>query len=137
VAHNQIGYSGKLLHEKLGIKEGMAGLFLNVPSEYKKYARHFPKTMPASSNLDFIHYFAKEKKDLERDISSLKKKLKDNGMLWISWPKKGSNLKSDLNENIIREVILGQGMVDIKVCAVDEVWSGLKIVIRKENRNAL
>mgnify|MGYP000972509108 CR=1 FL=1 len=83
---------------------------------------------------DFIHFFTKEKKELEATLPKLLKVLKQTGMIWISWPKGASKIKTDVNENLVRELALSIGLVDIKVCAVDETWSGLKLVIRKENR---
>ena len=86
------------------------------------------------SNLDFIHLFVTSNKIFEKEFLRLKKILKKNGMLWISWPKKAAKVETDLDENKIRNYGLAHGLVDVKVCAVDEVWSGLKFVYRLEDR---
>jgi len=86
------------------------------------------------SELDMIHFFTKKKSELISNIGTQIKKIKQNGMIWISWPKKASKVPTDITEDVIREVILPIGLVDVKVCAVDDVWSGLKLVIRKKNR---
>ena len=85
--------------------------------------------------LDFVHLFVKEKKLFEKELLRYKKSLKSDGMIWISWPKKSSKVISDLDENSIRNFALKNGLVDIKVCAVDEVWSGLKLVIPVKDRS--
>ena len=92
------------------------------------------KSKAGIGQLDFIHLFVKQRKAFEKEVLQFSKALKSNGMLWISWPKKASGVATDLNENIIREFALKNGLVDIKVCAVDEVWSGLKLVIPVKNR---
>ena len=85
-------------------------------------------------NLDMIHFFVKEKTKLSSGVKLYMTKIKQDGTIWVSWPKKASRVKTDITENVIRDVILPIGLVDVKVCAVDQVWSGLKLVIRKENR---
>lgn len=81
-----------------------------------------------------IHFFVKEKTKLSSGVKLYITKIKQDGTIWVSWPKKASRVKTDITENVIRDVILPIGLVDVKVCAVDQVWSGLKLVIRKENR---
>jgi hypothetical protein len=84
--------------------------------------------------LDFVQFFTKERAELEAEFPALKQAIASNGSLWISWPKKASKVATDLNENIVREVGLAHGLVDVKVCAVDEIWSGLKFVFRVKDR---
>lgn len=132
------GYSNKPLSIKLGIKEGFKIYLRNEPENYFDLLFPIPENISIkkriTNELDFIHFFVKEKKELQREIAKLKAKIKKDGMIWISWPKKSSNVPTDITEDIIREIILPIGLVDIKVCAVDETWSGLKLVIRKELR---
>ena len=87
-----------------------------------------------SPDLDFIHFFTKEKSILEETFSILKNHLSKNGMLWVSWPKGSSKVQTDINENTVRQTGLREGLVDVKVCAVDEIWSGLKFVYRTKDR---
>ncbi|MCG6139901.1 DUF3052 domain-containing protein [Leptospira mtsangambouensis] len=133
------GYSGKPLVEKLGIKENMVLHFINLPSkDFTKTWGRFPKQIQIldkpKSGMDMIHFFTTTSKEYNEKLPKLIKFVKPNGMIWISWPKKTSKIPSDMNENLIRDFALELGLVDIKVCAVDETWSGLKLVIRKENR---
>jgi len=132
------GYSGKPLVQKLGIKDGCRIAVLGPPKDFWKTLGELPRGLVVSKQLrgplDFIHYFTKSKADLEEKFSVLKKSLAPNGALWISWPKGASQVATDLNENIVREIGLKHGMVDVKVCAVDETWSGLKFVFRLKDR---
>lgn len=152
------GYLQKSLTQKLGIKEGHIISLLNAPDEYGLQLFPIPPGCSIYDKLiepaDFIQYFSKSKADLNKAFPDLKKYLKPAGSLWISWPKKSakpsviarsettrscarrvqSRPKSDLNENIIREIGLANGLVDVKVIAVDEVWSGLKFVYRLSDR---
>jgi hypothetical protein len=132
------GYSGTPLAKKLGIKNGFKIKIVNYPDNYFKLFTDFP---PETHNItdikikkNFIHYFAKTISELEKDINQLRQEIEQNGIIWISWPKKASKVETDLNGNIIREIGLKNGLVDIKVCAVDEIWSGLKFVIPVKNR---
>jgi hypothetical protein len=84
---------------------------------------------------DFIHYFVTKEKELVKDINDLKEQIVQNGMIWISWPKKSSKVETDITEDVIRNIALKNGLVDVKVCAVDEMWSGLKLVIPVKNRD--
>jgi hypothetical protein len=122
------GYSGKPLLVKLGLKPGMNARLLGAV--YKAPAG-LKRSGPPH---DFIHYFTKEKEDLQRAFPALAKTLSRAGMLWISWPKGSSGVETNLNENVVRHIGLQAGLVDVKVCAVDEVWSGLKFVIRLKDR---
>ena len=131
------GYSGTPLINKLGIKSGFNVVFVNAPAGFAD-TLDFPKDVvvreAGRTQLDFALLFAKSQKDLKQKFSLLAARLKPSGMLWVSWPKKTSGVQSDLNENIVRDIGLAKGMVDVKVCAVDEVWSGLKFVFRLKDR---
>jgi len=132
------GYSKKTLIEKLGIKDGFSIAVLEAPRDYPKTLGRLPGTVKANQrlrpDLDFIQFFCRARRDLEEQYPALKSSLAPNGSLWISWPKGSSKVETDLNENIVREVGLKQGLVDVKVCAVDETWSGLKFVFRLKDR---
>jgi hypothetical protein len=131
------GYSGTPLAKKLGIKESFNVAFVNHPAGL---LRSLPLPPNVSVNaksrkpLDFVLLFVQSQAALEKQFSQYARKLTPAGMLWVSWPKKTSGVQSDLNENIVRDIGLAKGMVDIKVCAVDEVWSGLKFVFRLRDR---
>lgn len=131
------GYSGTPLAKKLGIKEGYKIALYNQPEYYFNLFTDFPadvKVINNKSKVDFIHYFVKEEKQLQKDINKLKEQIEQNGMIWISWPKKSSKVETDITEDVIRNIALKNGLVDIKVCAVDETWSGLKLVIPVKDR---
>ena len=131
------GYSGTPLHKKLGIKAGDRVWFSGNPDGYEaelQKAGEFQLAPKLSINLDFLHLFTTSRNDLTRSFPKLKSALKPDGMVWISWPKKSSGVKTDLDENIVRELGLRAGLVDVKVCAVDDVWSGLKFVFRVKDR---
>ena len=128
------GYSGKPVIEKLGLREGFTVLTLHAPPDYASQLGALPKGVLVRKrlvpDLDFIHYFTASEQDLITDFPSLKRGLAKTGMLWISWPKKSSSMKTDLSENAIREIGLRNGLVDVKVCAFDDTWSALKFVYR-------
>lgn len=132
------GYSTRSLVDKLGIKPGAAIAILNAPKGYDRTLRRLPsqvtRTATAVRPLDFIQFFTKDRRELERKFAGLARALAPAGMLWISWPKQASGVATDLTEDLIRAVGLGHGLVDVKVAAVDEVWSGLKFVRRLEDR---
>ncbi|MBI3898005.1 MAG: DUF3052 family protein [Gammaproteobacteria bacterium] len=132
------GYSGTPLSKKLGIKSGIKLYVANAPRDYSQWLAPLPDEVAivsrVSSDLDLIHLFTREKSELASALPKYKDKIKQNGAIWVSWPKKASKVATDITEDVIREVALPLGLVDIKVCAVDAVWSGLKLVIRKENR---
>jgi hypothetical protein len=132
------GYSGKPLVEKLGLKAGYKFLILNSPPRYKKTLGQIPLNAvwkrSLDAPLDFVQFFTKKKADLESKFVAVVKTITPDGMIWISWPKGTSGVKTDLNETVVREIGLKNGMVDVKVCAVDEVWSGLKFVFRLKDR---
>ena len=131
-------YSGTPLIKKLGIKENFRVRFIQAPDDYLDLLGNLPVGVKIlkrkSKEVDFIHLFAKSQKELDRHFFKIKEEIKKDGMIWVSWYKKASKISTDLNEDIIRNTALANGLVDVKVCAVDEKWSGLKIVWRKENR---
>ncbi len=132
------GYSKKSLVEKLGIKPGYKIYFMNAPENYNDTLGKLPGDIVISKRLsekiDFIQLFVKSRRVLQQKFPKCKKALAMDGMLWISWPKKASKMGTDLKENDVREIGLKNGLVDVKVCAVDEVWSGLKFVYRLKDR---
>ncbi len=132
------GYSGTPLARKLGLKPGMRACVLNAPDHYAELIAPEPKDIqwlgPRAGVLDFVHLFVLRETELARRLSRQMERIVSDGMIWISWPKKASKVKTDVTEDTVRKHALKLGLVDIKVCAVDEVWSGLKLVIRKENR---
>jgi len=134
------GYSGTPLVRKLGIKENFNAAILNSPAGFAT-ALDLPAGVTVNSRsakpLDFALLFVKSRTELENKFARCAAKLSPAGMLWISWPKKASGIVTDLSDNIVREIGLAKGMVDVKVCAVDEVWSGLKFVFRLKDRNRL
>ena len=131
------GYSGTPLVKKLGIKSGFNVAFVNAPRDF---ARHLDLPANVTINLktrkplDFALLFVKSEKELQREFSASAKRLSASGMLWVSWPKKSSGVSTNLSENIVRDIGLAVGLVDVKVCAVNEVWSGLKFVFRLKDR---
>ncbi len=128
------GYSDKSLKDKLGLKEGMSTLFLKAPADYFSVLnfRQSPYN-DVDGEYDFIHAFYTSKDDLSSYADILLSKLSDNGMLWISWPKLSAqkDISSNITEQDLRDILLPRGVVDVKVCAVTDVWSGLKFVWRK------
>ncbi len=132
------GYSKRTLVEKLGIKPGMAVAIINAPAGYDKTLGTLPLNTKVESSAkkpkDFIHVFLTEKADMEKSIPLLRKSLRSNGMLWVSWPKGKQKSPDALNENMIRSAALNNKLVDVKVCAVDDYWSGLKLVIPVSER---
>jgi hypothetical protein len=132
------GYSGTPLAKKLGIKAGTILHTVNAPANYAALLDLLPENVavtPGQANeLDLVHVFATTRAELAKSLGVFLGKIKPNGVIWVSWPKKASGVPSEITEDTVREVALPLGLVDIKVCAVDDVWSGLKLVIRKENR---
>ncbi|WP_298539454.1 DUF3052 domain-containing protein [uncultured Aquimarina sp.] len=134
------GYSGTPLAKKLGIKDGLALLFYNRPDHYWNLFSDLPKNIKelykvTPEEADFIHVFCTSANELHTQIPIYKTALKKTGMLWVSWPKGSSKIPTDLKREPIREYLLDIGLVDIKVAAVDEDWSGLKFVYRVSDRN--
>jgi len=132
------GYSKRPLIDKLGIKRGATIAILHAPRGYDRTLGKLPNQVQrrarASGPLDFLQFFTSEQAELERSFPVLARALAPAGMLWISWPKTGSGVPTDLTENVIRAVGLAHGLVDVKVAAVDDVWSGLKFVRRLRDR---
>jgi hypothetical protein len=128
----------KPLAKKLGIKQGLRICILNQPEGYLNAVGNLPPHVTAvkelEARLDFIHFFVYSRKELETTFPLLKKKLSLNGMLWVSWPKSSARFPTDLNENVVREIGLRNGLVDVKVVAIDKTWSGLKFVRRIQDR---
>jgi len=132
-------YSAVSLIKKLGIKEGFALYIKNSPINYSQLLGRMPKDATVkprlAKGLDFVHCFVNTQKELAEFLPKAKAAISANGMIWISWPKKASKVNTDLSEDVIRRICLPLDLVDVKVCAIDNMWSGLKLVIRKEKRN--
>lgn len=133
------GYSKTTLSKKLGLKANFRTYLFNAPEYYHSLFDEIPENIEyveilESSGLDFIHAFFSSEKALKDSIISLKDGLKQNGMLWVSWPKGSSKIETDINREIVRSIVLKSGLVDIKVCAVDNDWSGLKFMYRLKDR---
>ena len=132
------GYSGTPLAKKLGIKSGFRIKTTNAPENYLDLLSPLPDDVTFSNtfraNIDLWHLFTTRRSDLKKNLQVCQKQIKQDGMVWVSWPKKSSKVPSEVTEDTVREIALPLGMVDIKVCAVDEIWSGLKLVIRRELR---
>lgn len=135
-----VGYSGTPLIKKLGIKAGMRLLWISAPAHYGDLLGDLPPdatlldTIPNDHSVDFIHVFCRMRDDLENALPDLLTALAWDGMLWVSWYKKAAKIPTDITEDVVREVALPRGMVDVKVAAVDAQWSGLKLVYRKAVR---
>lgn len=131
------GYSGTPLAKKLGIKEGFNLLFVNAPSTLDRELELPPNVTVnarARKPIDLVLLFVTSEREFNRSFPKYSAKLTPAGMLWVSWPKKSSGVASDLTDNVVRQLGLAKGMVDVKVCAIDEVWSGLKFVFRLKDR---
>jgi len=131
------GYSGTPLSKKLGIREGQKIAFVNVPDHYFDLLPDLPQIniiKDSKKKKDLVHYFTTEQVQLIKDMLPLKESIEQNGCIWISWPKKSSKVNTDITEDIIRKHAIHNGLVDVKVCAVDETWSALKLVIPVKNR---
>jgi hypothetical protein len=132
------GSSGTPLIAKLGLKAGDRAHVINAPPHYRDLLGPVPPSVTftdgAVCELDFIHCFATEQRDLDADFATLTPLLAPAGMLWVSWPKRAAKIATDLDENAVREIGLRHGLVDVKVCAVDAEWSGLKFVRRLKDR---
>lgn len=138
------GYSGTPLAQKLGLKDGQRVLFVSLPASLAglRASRHFREMAQAGwetwqdgdPGYDVIHGFTASREVLAENARPLMESIARDGAIWISWPKKASKVATDITEDVIRDVVLPIGLVDVKVAAVDEIWSGLKLVIRKELR---
>ena len=133
-----VGYSGTPLARKLGIAEGCRLLVVNPPQDYAALLAPMPDGVAFDSRLsartDVVHVFAESRASLASDLARLRAGIRADAAIWVSWPKKASKVATDITEDTIREIALPLGLVDVKVCAVSQVWSGLKLVIRKELR---
>jgi hypothetical protein len=132
------GYSGTPLAVKLGIKEQAQLCTVAAPKDYLKLVSPLPQgvaiKMRPSAKTDLVHVFSTDKAELAAKLKSLRATLKPEAVVWVSWPKKAAKVPTDITEDSIREIALPLGFVDVKVCAVTDVWSGLKLVVRKELR---
>ena len=132
------GYSGTPLPTKLGIEEGASVAVIGAPREYGRLVAPLPagarivKKVPKDAA--FVHVFATERDALAGHLGKLRTTIAQNGIVWVSWPKKSAKVDTDITEDVIRDVALPMGFVDVKVCAVDETWSGLKLMIRRDQR---
>ena len=132
------GYSGTPLPKKLGIKDGFRFSLIEAPDEVRKELKtslaHCEELKDGKRPLDFAMTFTKSSSELSNTVAELASRLAPAGMLWISWPKKSSGVPTDLDENKVRNIGLAGGLVDVKVCAITEIWSGLKFVRRLKDR---
>jgi len=132
------GYSGTPLVKKLTLRDGMRVWFDAMPEhvmdEIDEYALDLVFVVDPAKGVDAAHIFVTERAVLEERLAALRNQIAPDGQIWVSWPKKAAKVPTDITEDTIREICLPMGLVDTKVCAVDEVWSGLKLVIRKELR---
>jgi hypothetical protein len=132
------GYSGKPLTQKLGIKPGFRIFADGSPKPYRDIVGELPPgtklVARAAAPLDLVHLFATEAAGLAGKLRGFRAAVAPDGMIWVSWPKKASGVATDLSDVVVRDIALPLGLVDVKVCAIDEVWSGLKFVIPKAQR---
>ena len=132
------GYSGTPLTKKLGIKEDFRVAMIGAPDGFREELTGLPPGVTfvtsLAAQLDLIMFFVKSQSEMTRNFPRLAAKLKPAGMLWLAWPKKASGVATDLSDNSVRQIGLDAGLVDVKVCAVNEIWSGLKFVIRVKDR---
>ncbi|MGQ0766393.1 MAG: DUF3052 domain-containing protein [Gemmatimonadota bacterium] len=132
------GYSGKPLVDKLGFRAGMTVSVIDAPRGYRGWLGELPPGSRIARDLppvpEVVHIFATSRKVLAKVLGDLRPVLPDTGFVWVSWPKRTAGVETDITEDVIREVALPMGFVDVKVCAVTDVWSGLKLVIRRSER---
>lgn len=132
------GYSGTPLAKKLGIKPGFRVRTSNAPDHYLELIDPYPEDATISGairkDIDLWHFFTSSACELRRALPAIMEAIRQDGTIWVSWPKKASKVPTDITEDTVRKLALPLGLVDVKVCAVDETWSGLKLVIRKELR---
>jgi hypothetical protein len=127
------GYSGTPLARKLGFKEGMRVVYVNPPERFAVEGIDEPRGRLAKGT-DLVVCFVTARRELERRLDALRRAIEPDGMLWVAWPKRASGMATDMTEGVVRDVALPTGLVDTKVCAIDEVWSGLRLVVRRELR---
>lgn len=136
--HELAGYSGTPLAKKLGFREGIRIRISGAPENYLSLVSPRPENIHISKtirkDIDVWHFFTRSSVELNHRLPKLMQAISQDGMIWVSWPKKASKVPTDVTEDLIRKVALPLGLVDVKVCAVDDAWSGLKLVIRKELR---
>jgi hypothetical protein len=134
----QAGYSGTPLTRKLGVKPGFEVLTVNAPADYSAILVDLPDGAAISdasrAGIDMVHVFTNSRDELMSELARAVRLIKPDGMIWVSWYKKAAKLPTEITEDTVREAAFPLGLVDVKVCAVDDRWSGLKLVIRKENR---
>jgi hypothetical protein len=135
------GYSGTPLAKKLGFKEGFRAGFVNPPARFRRDLDPLPADVQIlvgrlHKHLDLIIFFTDSQLNLKKEFKKLAQQLTSNGMLWIAWPKKASGVVTDLSDNSVRQIGLDAGLVDVKVCAVNDIWSGLKFVYRLQDRKS-
>jgi hypothetical protein len=132
------GYSGTPLIKKLGIKAPDRVLLLRAPRGYRALLEDVPDGVrfvtSATSSTSMVHAFFSRKAELEKTLASLRRQLSPSAVIWVSWPKKSAGVDTDITEDVVRAAALPLGLVDVKVCAVDDIWSGLKLVVRRELR---
>jgi hypothetical protein len=138
------GYSGKPLHQKLGFKPGTSVLFVSLPGDLAALAESVEfadvaaldkwSKVSGAARFDAIHAFTASRAEITKNLLRLQKAIKRDGMIWVSWPKKAAKVATDVTEDVVRAEALGLDLVDVKIAAVDAVWSGLKLVIRKGRR---
>lgn len=132
------GYSDTTFAKKLGIKETSLVVLVNAPREYRSLLEPLPPAVQfaahVSKSVDLVHVFSAERAQLQSLLARYRSLIKLDAVVWVSWPKKSAKVPTDITEDTIREVSLPLGFVDVKVCAVDDIWSGLKLVIRKHLR---
>ena len=132
------GYSGTPLPQKLGFKPGMRAVFDGAPDTFAEVLGELPDGVGVKRSLrgraELVVCFVTRRAMLEKRVPALRKAIAPDGMAWIAWPKRASGVPTDITEDVIRDVVLPTGLVDVKVCAIDETWSGLQLVIRKELR---
>lgn len=133
------GYSGTPLAKKLGYKEGFKAYAANAPGEYAEWVEPLPENVTfltrLGKDIDLAHVFVTKRSELQSLLERLYDPISPDGMIWVSWHKKASKIPTEITEDVVREIALPMGLVDVKVCAVSDIWSGLKLVIRKELRN--
>jgi len=132
------GYSGRPVAEKLGFKPGLVVALVHPPGDYRRLVGPMPENVAlrrrASGVVDIVHAFVKKRSVLEADFERWKGAIRANGCLWVSWPKKASGVSTDLTGDVVREIALARGLVDVKVTAIDDTWSGMKLVFRLRDR---
>jgi ABC-type Na+ transport system ATPase subunit NatA len=136
---NMAGYSSTPLAKKLGIKEGTRIALVNAPENFQAELGELPERVEfvkrLTNSLDIIVFFVLSERELAKDFANLAKKLTTNGMIWIAWRKKSSGVKTDLSFDPVQRIGLDAGLVDVKICAIDNTWSGLKFVYRLKDRS--